>query len=79
MAAAATFDNANLRGAIFNGTVLSGATFLNSDLAGASFRDARLDGANLATARNANQADFSGACQSAETQLPAEIYLPSCG
>ena len=74
----AIFDYATLRGAIFNGALLSDASFIEADLAGASFQDARFAGANLARAINYQDADFTGACRTAATQLPPGLQLSSC-
>lgn len=74
----AIFDKATLRGAVFNGALLSDASFIEADLAGASFQDARFAGANLARAINYQEADFTGACRSAATQLPPGLELRSC-
>lgn len=74
----AVFDKATLRSAIFDGALLTGASFIETDLSEASFRDARFAGANLARAVNYQNADFTGACRSATTQLPPGLSLPIC-
>ncbi|MEO9968357.1 MAG: pentapeptide repeat-containing protein [Hyphomonadaceae bacterium] len=77
-ATGANFDYANLRQAIFDGAQLQGASFAQCDLTGARFRDARLAAANLSNAKNVEKADFTGACRSADTQLPNGLVLRPC-
>ena len=77
-ASGAQFDYANLIQSNFNGAQLSGASFKESDISGAKFRDARLAAADFSGAKNARQADFTGACRSAQTRLPTGITLRLC-
>ena len=72
------FDHADLRGANFDGAQLRGASFVETDIAGAQFRDARLAAVDLSRAKNVGQADFTGACRSSETLLPAGLMLRLC-
>lgn len=77
-ASQAVFDGAILRGAIFTGALLTGTSFIGSDLAGASFRDARLAGADFTNATGTEQGNFTGACISELTRLPAGVILRNC-
>jgi uncharacterized protein YjbI with pentapeptide repeats len=77
-AAGAVFDYADLRQANFDGAQLFGASFVEADLAGAQFRDARLAATNLLGAKNVEQADFTGACRSSDSQLPGSLTLRLC-
>jgi len=77
-ATGAVFDYADLRQANFDGAQLNGASFSESDIAGAQFRDARLANTNFLSAKNVEQADFTGACRSIDTQLPSGLTLRYC-
>lgn len=77
-ATGAVFDYADLREANFDGAQLHGASFVEANLAGAQFRDARLAATNLLGAKNVEQADFTGACRSIDSQLPNSLVLRLC-
>ncbi|HTK34257.1 MAG TPA: pentapeptide repeat-containing protein [Caulobacteraceae bacterium] len=74
----ALFSSANLAGAdltnaSFVGTYLEGANLAGAKLAGTNF-----SGAEMSRARGLTQAQLSGACGDASTQLPRGLRLRAC-